>query len=54
MEAIRGGKKPLLVEVTSNIDEEAGEEVPIPTCAWILFAAHSNVRMSIVCFIFIV
>ena len=31
---IRGGKKPLVIELASNTAEASGVAVPIPTCAY--------------------
>jgi hypothetical protein len=39
---MRGGKRPLVVEVTSSIDDEAGLVVPIPTCACVKVDTNSN------------
>ena len=39
---ILGGKSPLVVEVTSSIDDVDGLFVPIPTCACAKAAVHSS------------
>jgi hypothetical protein len=49
---IRGGKSPLVVEVTSNAADACGVVVPIPTCANVVklvaITATNNVNFFIV------
>jgi hypothetical protein len=42
---IRGGKNPLLVDVTSNTAEAFGLVVPIPTCALLVTAVSKKIKI---------